>query len=255
MTTSESAVFPDSENQVLDAWATQLAATVQRLTGVRPSIQAAGRADQADARAFLWWELATGSTRAKIHVGAVESSWRSLAARVLSASPSIEAYVDPKQVYVNLLEQSSEQKGVVSTQFPPCNQFELVDLRFPDQAPIRLLLGIEEKGSPKIDSSLGMLSGVELPIIVRFGSTQMFLQDLACLDVGSFIEFDRRVDEPVDILINGQVVARGEAVVVRGNYGVNITEVTSRQERLTSSSYKVVREVSTENKQRRTKCI
>lgn len=72
---------------------------------------------------------------------------------------------------------------------------------------------------------LGALSSVEVPITVRFGSTHCLLQDLIRLSAGSSIEVDRRVDEAVDILINGKLVARGEAVVVEGNYGIRITEV------------------------------
>jgi flagellar motor switch protein FliN len=245
MISNESAASQGSKNQILQAWTAQLATSIQRLTGVEPTMHWASRADEIDASAILWWEFATGSPRARIHVGAAESSWRGLAARVLSSSPSIGAYIDAKQVYVNLLEQSSEQKGVLSGHLPSCDHFEAVELRFPDQQPVRLLLGMEDDGSPEAESALGVLSGIELPITIRFGSTQMFLQDLASLDAGSAIEFDRGMDEAVEILVNGRLVARGDAVVVHGNYGIRITEVTSRHQRL-NSSYKVVPGINAE---------
>ena len=78
--------------------------------------------------------------------------------------------------------------------------------------------------------TLGVLSGVEVPITVRFGSTRMLLKDLINLDAGSAVEFDRRVDEQVDLLVHGRLVARGEVIVVRGNYGLRITEVTGEGE-------------------------
>ena len=78
--------------------------------------------------------------------------------------------------------------------------------------------------------ALGVLSSIEVPITVRFGSTHCLLQDLVRLKAGSSIEVNQRVDEPVEILVNGKLVARGEAVVVQGNYAIRITEVKQRKE-------------------------
>ena len=64
----------------------------------------------------------------------------------------------------------------------------------------------------------------------------MALRDIAGLSAGSVIELDRGVDEPVEIMVNGHVVALGEAVMVQGSYGVRISEISSRRERLLTSS-------------------
>ena len=85
-------------------------------------------------------------------------------------------------------------------------------------------------------SNLEILMDIELPLVIRFGQTQMALRDIAKLTPGSVIGFGRGVDEPVELLINGQLLARGEAVTVKGTYGIRIWEISSRRERLVTSS-------------------
>ena len=62
-------------------------------------------------------------------------------------------------------------------------------------------------------------------MIVRFGTTSMPLRDVVRLGSGMMIELNRAVDEPVELLVNGHPLARGEVVVVDGYYGVRITEI------------------------------
>jgi flagellar motor switch protein FliN/FliY len=80
--------------------------------------------------------------------------------------------------------------------------------------------------------TLDVLLDIELPVTIRFGSVEMTLGDVMGLDAGSLVEFDRAPEEPVEVLVNGRVVARGEMVMVQGNYGVRIAEISSRCERL-----------------------
>jgi flagellar motor switch protein FliN/FliY len=77
-----------------------------------------------------------------------------------------------------------------------------------------------------------LLLDVELPICVSFGRAALKLQDAIKLITGSLIELDRGLSDPVDLLVNNCVIARGEVVVVDGNYGVRITEIVSQKERL-----------------------
>ena len=90
--------------------------------------------------------------------------------------------------------------------------------------------------APQEGPNLDMLMDIELPVTLRFGSTQMALREIAGLSAGSVIEFDRAVDDPVEVMVSGHVVARGEAVVVQGSYGVRVLEISSRRERLLTSS-------------------
>lgn len=75
------------------------------------------------------------------------------------------------------------------------------------------------------------LLDVELDVIVRFGVTHVQLRDVVRMGVGTMIELNRAVDEPVELLVNGRPLARGEVVVVDGYYGVRITEIGSTAER------------------------
>ena len=83
-------------------------------------------------------------------------------------------------------------------------------------------------------SNMDFLLDVELPITVRVGSTEMKLIDIMRLGLGSIIELQKMVDDPVEILANDKLVARGEVVVCDGNYAVKVTEVRSREERIRS---------------------
>jgi len=85
-------------------------------------------------------------------------------------------------------------------------------------------------GNAAAVSALEILLDIELPVTLRFGRKQMNLEDVLRLDTGSIVEFDRAVEDPVEVLVNDRVVARGEAVTVHGNYGVRILEIASPRE-------------------------
>lgn len=84
----------------------------------------------------------------------------------------------------------------------------------------------------KRTDNLDIILDVMLPITVRFGRAELTVQALTGLGPGSVLELDRSPDDPVEILINGRMIARGEVVVVGGNYGVRVTEVTSAGDRI-----------------------
>ena len=83
---------------------------------------------------------------------------------------------------------------------------------------------------PKLD----VILDIDLPLCVRFGRTEMALRSLTALGPGSVIDLGRSPDDPVEVLVTNQVVARGEVVIVGGNYGVRITDVMSAAERIRS---------------------
>lgn len=87
-------------------------------------------------------------------------------------------------------------------------------------------------GGPENSAALGLLMDVELPLVLRFGKARLALRDLLELKAGSAIELERDPENPVEILVSGKVIARGEAVVVEGHYGVRISEVVSSKEPL-----------------------
>jgi len=66
---------------------------------------------------------------------------------------------------------------------------------------------------------------IELPMVVRFGCTDLPLKTLSTLGPGSLIDLSRAPEDPVEVLVGGRVVAHGEVVVVSGSYGIRIVDV------------------------------
>ena len=82
-----------------------------------------------------------------------------------------------------------------------------------------------ERNAPIDPFNLGLVMDVELNVSLRFGQRQLPLREVLELASGSVIELDRQVDDPVELLLDGKVIARGEAVIVDGNYGLRVTEI------------------------------
>lgn len=95
--------------------------------------------------------------------------------------------------------------------------------------------------------TIGLLMQMEMPLLVRFGSTRMLLSDILALGAGSVLEFRRAPDDPVDLIVNGRVVARAQVVVVQGNFGVKITEIVSQREDLVSDVQPPARTIRGDN--------
>jgi flagellar motor switch protein FliN/FliY len=85
-----------------------------------------------------------------------------------------------------------------------------------------------------IPPTMDLLLDVELPVSVSFGKTEIPMKDVLKLTTGSIVELNRGVNEPVEVLVNHCLIARGEVVVVEGNYGVRIQQIISRSDRLRS---------------------
>jgi flagellar motor switch protein FliN len=85
--------------------------------------------------------------------------------------------------------------------------------------------------APAQNQNLELVLDIELPLIVRFGRTTMSFKTLAGLGPGSLIDLGRTPDDPVEMLVGDRVVARGEVVIVGGNYGVRVIDLMSPAER------------------------
>jgi flagellar motor switch protein FliN/FliY len=79
---------------------------------------------------------------------------------------------------------------------------------------------------------LDVLRKVALGLTMRFGTRTLILKDVLQLSSGSVIELDREVQGPADLLLGDKVVARGEVVIVDGNFGVRVTEVAGQRQQL-----------------------
>ncbi len=80
--------------------------------------------------------------------------------------------------------------------------------------------------------NIGLLMDVKLPVKVRIGSKKMLLRDVINMDIGSVVELNQLANEPLDILVDNKKIAEGEVVIVDGNFGVQITSIGSKKERL-----------------------
>jgi flagellar motor switch protein FliN/FliY len=89
-----------------------------------------------------------------------------------------------------------------------------------------------EPSNPEPARRLDLLLDVPLDVAVELGRSRLSIQDLLALGPGSVIELDKIAGEPLDILVNDRLVARGEAVVVNDKFGVRITDIVSQSERI-----------------------
>lgn len=105
------------------------------------------------------------------------------------------------------------------------------DQAAPDQAQNKddkaILPAGPTQASAPAPGKLDLLMDVELGVTLPFGKRSMLLREVLELDAGSVVELDRQVLEPADLLLDGRLIARGEVVVVDGNYGLRVLEVVS----------------------------
>jgi len=81
-------------------------------------------------------------------------------------------------------------------------------------------------------NGLELLLDVPLEISVELGRVKMLVKDVVELGTGSIVEIDKAAGEPVDVMVNGKLVARGEVVVIEDNFGVRVTEILNPYDRL-----------------------
>ena len=86
----------------------------------------------------------------------------------------------------------------------------------------------------EVSSGVELLLDVELEAALRFGCREMPLGEILELGPGDVVELDRHVSDPVDLVVGDKIVARGEVVIVNGNFGLRVTEVAAPQKRLES---------------------
>ena len=93
-----------------------------------------------------------------------------------------------------------------------------------------------ESGGVSIDEeelkNLKLLLDVKLNLRVRIGSKKMLLKDVLSMDIGSIVELNQLANEPLEVLIDDKKIAEGEVVIVDGNFGIQITSIGSRKERM-----------------------
>jgi len=81
-------------------------------------------------------------------------------------------------------------------------------------------------------ANIALIMDVKLPVRVRIGKKRMLLKDVLNMDIGSVIELNQLANDPLEILVDNHVIAEGEVVIVDGNFGVQITTIGTKKERL-----------------------
>ncbi|MBI5237481.1 MAG: flagellar motor switch protein FliN [Deltaproteobacteria bacterium] len=87
-----------------------------------------------------------------------------------------------------------------------------------------------EAGAP--GANIDMILDIPISLSVELGRTSMLIKELLQLGQGSIVELEKLAGEPIEILVNGRLIARGEAVVVNEKFGVKLTDVVSPSERI-----------------------
>jgi len=249
-----------------EEWRRRLALAIEALTGEIVAIEQQESRGARDEFSLATLYPTSAGEGCALWAASAGSAWETIGRKALEAAglPEAEAE-DVRKTYLEILAQACS--GVVEaigerlgrevtlgearpSEKPPAGATPLrFAVRFPASAPVVMLLavsgpllallaapapGAEEPPSEATAGSktLDLLLEVELPVSVSFGRTEIPFKDVVKLSTGSILELNRAVSEPVEIIVNNCVIARGEVVVIEGNYGVRVTQVISRQERL-----------------------
>ena len=201
---------------------------------MRPAQGAAGTG-------WLFTVPVSGAARGRFTVWFERDAALALSRRAtkLDTDPSDEAAMGFLRELVVLAMGALETKPVVAgitigepaaeAAAPPA-QGQAFDVLLADGLTCRISLGAHlppaTASASATDLRLEAVFDVDLPLVVRFGRAVMPLRALADLGPGSVVDMGRSPDDPVELLVGDRVIARGEVVIVGGNYGVRITELT-----------------------------
>lgn len=102
----------------------------------------------------------------------------------------------------------------------------------PDNTTVASFAPLKAAGAPSGMNNLDFLLDVPLQVSVNIGNSRMLIKDLLQLGQGSIIELNKIAGEPMDVLVNDRLIARGEVVVVNDKFGVRLTDIISPTERV-----------------------
>lgn len=252
------------QSWIVEELSSRLAEVFETMAGERPlaawEISGAPSGDS-----LLRWSQSFSGVAGTLRITAREADWTTVARQVLRAAGIAES--DPSSLQSTYLEMISQtlaglaqsMSGRLGREVACASGEESESLgEHAAWASLRLKLGTAEaslgiglepdllgafcdESSTELaaaptsfagSKTFDLLLDVELPVSVSFGRAQVQLKDALKLTTGSIVELNRSITEPVEVIVNNCVIARGEVVVVDGNFGVRIQQVISRQERL-----------------------
>jgi flagellar motor switch protein FliN/FliY len=261
----------DTTAWLTEEWMAKLASSVEMMTEAHPGLtlgsgELANISEIPDA---LWYSISLSlAADAAVFIGAVEDTWMYVGKSAMLAAGMAEAGAeDARSAYLETLTQATSglaqsvatrlEKPVTSLPARMIKAGEdgldgtlgigAIEITIGEPPARKLYVGwsralesalaiarpkSREMALPERSRTLDLLMEVELPVSVSFGRAQLPLRDVLKLNSGSIVELNRTISDPVEIIVNNCVIARGEVVVVEGNYGVRIQQVISREERL-----------------------
>jgi flagellar motor switch protein FliN/FliY len=256
---------------LLDAWVRDFAQVLEMMTGQSCRIGWSAAASLPDDTTVWWRQSFSVCPEAPLFAGASARAWSDLGALALRAA-GVELFEqsEAKSTYLEIIRQTMSsvasaigsrlQKSIEATEgtvlsSPRPGQAVLIDVSGEGidtelwllltsdflsaiESPAAVAQSAPVQGATTSDvpaanqKTMEFLLDVELPVSLSFGNATMPLKDVLKLTTGAVVELDRHPDEPVDVIVNNTVIARGEVVVVEGNYGVRISQIINRQQRL-----------------------
>jgi flagellar motor switch protein FliN/FliY len=231
---------------VLHLWLANLASTIENLTGARPHIlPAVNIAANSVPSDLLWWEPDLSGAEMSVWVGIGAPARQALghvaSGAVMNGDPG---WLGTEPSYQALLQRSWQGLGGTSgggRMNSPRQDAQVfrVSLESPGRADMELFAAccdrtaqgseLDRPLQARTGTTLDLLLETDIPLSVHFGSTRMLLQNIVRLSPGSVVDLNRGMDEQVDLVVNGHLVARGDVVSVQGNYALRITAVRERR--------------------------
>lgn len=253
----------ESARWLLETWIRCFEEAVEALVGERPRLAVA---DNDAPQEQVWWRRDRFSfpEGASVWTGTPPEVISALGKRVLEAAGAEAGDSDQvRSTYGELIEQAVgalagalemklgkeiRRAGAEEIDGAPPGDVIALTAQLGGEPPYRIWVAFEgiptgatPTESPAAEDTgegqprpIDLLLDVELPVSISFGRTHLPLKEVLKLTSGSIVELNRSVSDPVEVIVNNCVIARGEVVVVEGNYGVRIQEIVSRQQRLRS---------------------
>ncbi len=145
---------------------------------------------------------------------------------VMPLSMGVEIYSKTRQQATGPAPDMGMGGAPQQAQVPQPNQQNLKDVGFPN---------LTAGGPGPMQPNMNLLMDVQMTLTVELGRTKMYIKEILGLGEGSIIELDKLAGEPVDLLVNGKLIAKGEVVVIDENFGVRVTDIVSPIDRLKST--------------------
>ena len=164
-----------------------------------------------------------GEVQLQLEKAAAPSSPAAITAWIHSSSPNFSFVVETvlSSELVNAL--TGAKAGTTSSITAPVVEASI--------APVEAARDATAAAAPETSAAqnLDLVMNIELGVSLRFGTRQLLLKDILDLTAGSVVELDQHVKDPVDLLLDGRLIARGEVVVIDGNYGLRVTELARKE--------------------------